>query len=108
MIKRVTLRKDLIINIYTIGIEPYGESILFTINDGDNILFTGIIDYYNKDNIILDLLNSLSINHLNYLCITHPHLDHCKGIGQLIDMIDNQTIITLPEGILKYKNYYDK
>ncbi len=102
------LKNNLIVRIYTVGFNPEGESILFTINDGDYILFSGLIDcFIPESNYLLKLFVDLKIKKLNYLCITHPDFDHCIGIQNIIAKIDKNTKIVVPSKIFDFMDQYD-
>lgn len=102
------IKNNLILRVYTIGFDPKGESILLTINDGDCILFAGLIDCFITDNnYIINLFDKLNIVHLDYLCITHPDYDHCVGLSSIMDKIDFKTKIAIPNRIFDFMEQYD-
>lgn len=84
-------------HVYTFGNEPYGESILFTIEIENKISFSGLIDAFIKeDNQLLKKINELGITELDYFCLTHPDTDHCKGLEKILDLLTEKTIFTYP------------
>lgn len=108
MHKNFIIKNDLFFKIYTVGYDPCGESILFTICDGSQVLYSGLVDSFkdNNKNLTLELLNSLNITELDYLCITHPDFDHCYGISDLEDRISKNTTLVLPQNMILFKDDY--
>ena len=94
------------INIFTIGYTPEGESIVFIIWSGKNILYTGVIDSFEKDGInqTRKLLDDLGINKINMLCWSHPDEDHSKGFRQLFDLLDKNSVFVIPNNVVSYKD----
>lgn len=108
MDKNIFIKEKLLLKIYTIGFEPKGESILFTICDGNNILFSGLTDcYIDEDETLIKLLDRLKISNLDYFCITHPDNDHCLGIQRIMDKLSSSTTVVLPSRIFDFTDCYD-
>lgn len=67
---------------------------VLNVGDGDNIVIQfpevngtrkfAIVDCYNQ-NKTLDYLNKLGATELEFICATHPHYDHIKGIPKLLE-----------------------
>lgn len=67
---------------------------VLNVGDGDNIILQfpeingqrkyAIVDCYNEDKT-LAYLNKLKVNELEFICATHPHYDHIKGIPKLLE-----------------------
>jgi ribonuclease BN (tRNA processing enzyme) len=99
---------NLFLTIYLIGYSGEGESILFTISSTkpeNRLFYIGIIDSYAKNdiNITIDLLKKLLDKYnlknkkLDFLCWTHPHDDHTKGmVGILKKYCNTKTLISTP------------
>ena len=99
---------DLYLRVYTLGFDPKGESILFTICDDNKVIYSGLIDcYMDTSDKILTLFDELNIDSLNYLCITHPDSDHCVGVEKLKKYISNITKVVIPNGVFEYLDNYD-
>lgn len=100
---------NLFLTIYLIGYSDEGESILFTITSkkpGDRLFYIGIIDSYAKNNIniTIELLEKLANKYntknkkVDFLCWTHPHDDHTKGMAKIIKKYcDSTTLIATPD-----------
>jgi beta-lactamase superfamily II metal-dependent hydrolase len=64
-----------------------GESIVIQLPDGR----WGVVDCYARSpddpssNPTISLLREQGAGELEFLCLTHPHDDHFRGIGQLLD-----------------------
>lgn len=58
---------------------------------GDNVM---LIDAGNNsdDKIILDYLNKLNIDQIDYFILTHPHEDHIGGADTIINEIDIENV----------------
>ena len=100
-------------NVYIIGYETQGESILFTIENDYGIAYSGVIDCFEKDNFneTINLLDELNINKLDILCWTHPHEDHTKGMDKLIKLYTSErTKLIYPANVynIKQENEYTK
>lgn len=109
MLNSYILKNNLVVRVYTIGFDPMGESILFTINDGNNVIFSGLIDcFIDGNDYITKLLKKLKIKKFNYFCITHPDYDHCAGISNIINMLDNNTKVVIPSRIFDFMDDYDE
>lgn len=84
--------------IYTIGYEPMGESIIFFIIGDNNILFSGVIDCYEKENInkTVEILKEKDVESLDFICLTHPDIDHCTGLEKILERANQKTYIIYP------------
>ena len=105
-IKFVEKVGNLYLEVYLLGYPGQGESILFlikTIEDKDVILYSGVIDSYenNGTNKTIELLECLNIKKLNFLCWTHPDIDHSLGIDTILQRYTNkETRVVLPDALL--------
>ena len=65
----------------------HGDSLLVEI-DSDDKTYRGVIDCHlpdqNADSPTLSHLKINNINHLDFVCLTHPDYDHYSGLHQLI------------------------
>ncbi|WP_017416628.1 hypothetical protein [Clostridium tunisiense] len=99
--------KDLFIEVYLIGYNSAGESILFlikSITPEEKIIFSGVIDCYEEKGInkTIELLNSFNIDKINFLCWTHPDEDHSIGIDKILDnYTDENTRIIIPQALVE-------
>lgn len=86
-----------------IGYQSQGESIVIRCYDNakKQSIYCLVIDSYKLQdrNITKELLeNDYQIRHIDFLCWTHPHIDHSKGLEDLIETFcDKHTIYILPE-----------
>ncbi|GKX66203.1 hypothetical protein [Inconstantimicrobium mannanitabidum] len=105
--------KDLFLEIYLIGYNSAGESILFLIrseNPEKQIIFSGVIDCYeeNKINKTIELLDKFNIEKIDFLCWTHPDDDHSIGIDKIFDKYsDKNTRIIIPQSLLELSDKLD-
>jgi len=76
------------------NIGPYSLCIhVLNVGDGDNIIIQspevagnrlyGIVDCY-KPGKTIKYLDKLEVNELEFVCATHPHFDHIRGIPALL------------------------
>ena len=92
----------LIIETYIIGYKNEGEAILFFIRADGGISFSGLVDCFCSDEIdkIKDILEENRVRKLDFICWTHPDLDHSKGLKNIIDKyVSEKTCIWIPEGV---------
>lgn len=70
-----------------IGYKQQGESIVFYILADGKIVYSGLIDCYkiNKRNYVAEFLNEKGIKELDFVCWTHPHDDHTKGLDEIFN-----------------------
>lgn len=90
----------LTIRIFVIGYKDEGEANLVFFLDGDVVIFSMIIDCYEKDglNLTQDILNLYKIKDLDFACWTHPHDDHSPGFGKVISQcLGKKTRVYLPD-----------
>src|SRR5271157_4972368 len=73
-----------ILRIYAIDVEG-GKATLYVSPSGESMLIdTGYADYDNRDaNRIAAAAASASVKRIDYLVITHYHVDHAGGVPQL-------------------------
>ncbi len=90
------------------------ELYFFNVGHGDSIAIKfpnnewGIIDcnrnINHKEPNVLTFLKSKNVKHLNFLCITHKHEDHFKGVDVLVDYFkDNIDTLILPNKTISGK-----
>ena len=89
----------LILDTYLIGYKDCGESIVFIIYADGNIVYSGVIDCYEYNNLnkTIEILNQHNIDNLDLICWTHPDEDHSIGIDSIIDLYAGEnTKVYLP------------
>ena len=98
-----TKSSKIFFNIDLIGYKNTGESIVLSITDDfDKILWCGIIDCFcykghNKTKKLLKDYGYGSNKSINFLCISHPDLDHIKTISEILDdFCSEESMILLP------------
>lgn len=98
----VYFEKHLVVETYIIGYKNEGESVLFFIRADGAISFSGLVDCFRLDDVdkVKDILEDNEIFTLDFICWTHPDLDHSKGLKDIIDnYVSEKTDIWIPEGI---------
>ncbi|MFX1455822.1 MAG: MBL fold metallo-hydrolase [Promethearchaeota archaeon] len=50
-------------------------------------------------NLLKQCLDQLKINSIDYILLTHPHIDHAGGVGKLLNFFPHTEIICHPKGI---------
>ncbi|MGL5751410.1 MAG: hypothetical protein ACRCXT_12830 [Paraclostridium sp.] len=94
-----------------IGYQNQGESILFMLKDGENVVYSAVIDSYEADseNITINMLKELGVDKLDLLCWTHPHDDHSIGMECLLtDWIDSRSTVVYPNDLFKIDSELSK
>lgn len=86
MLRRIFFKDALELEIILIGYAKQGESVLFFVKDNDNVHYAGLVDCYKTKscNIVDDLLKENNVKTLDFVCWTHPHDDHSKGMDDII------------------------
>lgn len=86
-------------NIYTVGKDRYGlnEGSCFLIDSEKKVL----IESGNSlaVNTIVNDLSELGIQHLDYMMLTHIHMDHAGGAGFLLDRYPEAEVVVHGSGI---------
>lgn len=78
--------------ITVIGYRSQGESIIFRIVDEDRTKYCLVVDCYKfrSRNVTLELLKGkYHVPCINMLCWTHPHIDHARGLSELMTELCN-------------------
>lgn len=78
---------SLFFEVYLIGYESQGESIVFFLKSDTTVIYSGVVDCYTYQSInkTIDILKNENIKEIDFLCWTHPHDDHTLGLDELID-----------------------
>lgn len=85
--------------INVIGYRNQGESIVFFLKTDDRVAYAGLVDCYEdeSENVALELLEHKNVNHLDFVCWTHPHEDHTIGMTKILsEVCDYNTCFWLP------------
>ncbi len=69
-----------------------GDSILLKSGDSAALIDAGEKEYADT---VIDYIESLNIEKLDYIIATHPHSDHCGGLAKVIDSIECENFITV-------------
>lgn len=85
-----------------------GESVVIVIIADDIVKFCGIIDCYEKRSInkVVNILDSNKITKIDFICLTHPDIDHCIGWTKLLNKVDSRTKIIYPINLLVFTDKY--
>ena len=100
--KQVIVQNSLCLETYIIGYKHQGEAIVFFVKADGKVQFAGAVDSYNDrgKNITEEILTENNIKSLDFICWTHPDLDHSKGMKEIIDKYaSSNTNIWIPEGV---------
>lgn len=99
MIKDRLFNDKLEIEVNLIGYDNLGESIVFFIECDGRIDFVGVIDCYYRGNMnkTMELLDKAG--RCDFLCWTHKHTDHSKGIAEILQFCDESTGIYITPSV---------
>ena len=93
---------NLFLEVYLIGYKNSGESIvLFVKNELREALWCGVIDCYtyknhNKTRKLL-MENGYGNKKIDFICISHPYIDHVKSISNIInEFTSDKTMFLMP------------
>ena len=48
--------------------------------------------------LLIDAITALGVDHLDYICLTHIHLDHAGAIGHLVRHFPDALVVCHPKG----------
>ena len=100
MSKTKLFSHSLLLELYLIGYPNQGESVVFLVRTDNVVAYVGVVDCYQYDSInkTVEILNNEHIDKIDFLCWTHPHDDHSKGIDAILDhYCDSNTKIWLTD-----------
>lgn len=99
------VKEQLNIEVYTIGYEPMGEGIVIKLIIDDCTAFCAIIDCFELKNLN-KTLEIIKDEKIDLICMTHPDLDHCKGLDEVLKLSNSDTKILYPQNVFtkKYNN----
>jgi beta-lactamase superfamily II metal-dependent hydrolase len=101
--------EKLIFEVHVIGYENLGESIVLFLRADDKIVFSGMVDCYEQDSInqSVEVLKEFNCTHLDFVCLTHPHMDHVKGFRFVLEnYCDKDTVFYVSPFHTYEKNKY--
>lgn len=90
---------NFLVRIFVIGYKNEGESNVVLFFDGDNVVFSMIIDCFKKEdlNLAFELLVKYGVKKIDLAFWTHPHDDHSPGFDEIIsNFLSPKTIVYLP------------
>ena len=96
------IRNELKVEVYTVGFEPMGESIVVKIKMDKITMFCFVIDYYETEDE-KPILQLIKDEQIDLICITHPDLDHCLGLEKVLQLATKDTIILYPDKMIEKK-----
>lgn len=108
---KIFFDKNLYFILYTVGYHSEGECIIFFVFANDMICYSGLIDCYESisKSVVVDILKKNGIRKLNFICWTHPHDDHTKGMSKILDnWCDKNTQFFIPEIPIQSYNLYSE
>lgn len=107
--RKLLFDNSLEFEVNVIGYKGIGECILFFIKTNHKVAYAGLVDCYKTKNcdIVKLLMDSENVERLDFVCWTHPHDDHTKGLEEMIEKFcDSATIFwatdILPENYSLY------
>ncbi len=68
-----------------IGYHDQGESVVFFIKTDGMVAYTGLVDCYKTEeqNAVKMVLEKERIKKVDFVCWTHPHDDHTRGLDEI-------------------------
>ena len=90
---------NFLVRIFVIGYKNEGESNIVLFFDGDNVIFSMIVDCFKKKdlNLASNLLLQYGVKKLDLAFWTHPHDDHSSGFDEIISkFLGPKTIVYFP------------
>ena len=96
------IKDSLVVETYIIGYKSEGECILFFIKCNNTVVYAGMIDCFisGNTNLVETVLQREKVGCLDFICWTHPDLDHSKGLSYVIEKFTSEkTQIWIPENV---------
>lgn len=108
--RNILLNGRLSIKVYLVGYENIGESIVFFVCEDNRIVYSGVVDSYEKEyNKTVEILKENNVEKLDFICWTHPDEDHSLGIDILLkEFTSADTKVIIPESISGDEYAYNK
>lgn len=93
--------RNLSVQVYLIGYQTEGESILFLVKEKDTVVFSALIDSYELDglNKSMEILTQAGVTNLDFICWSHPDEDHTVGMLNILKRFCNKTCFLSPYGV---------
>lgn len=88
------------LDVYLVGYPYKGESVLFFLKSDEKLIYSGLVDCYEtkKTKRVHEILRKEDCSILNFICWTHAHDDHFRGMESIFkEYVNEKTIICLPE-----------
>lgn len=79
-----------------------GEAIVVRLPNGDVGVVDGCCD---RDDPVLELVRSLNVGRLSFVCMTHPHDDHFKGLDAILKEYSDRIDSIWENGAVTARNY---
>lgn len=108
---KFAFNESLVIETYVVGSKKQGESIVIIIKADAKVCFSGVVDSCKNQcfDKVKDILAFNHIKELDFICWSHPDLDHSYGIDDFIkDYSSERTNIWFPEGLENSNQDYCK
>lgn len=90
----ISSRENLRMVVYVLGRPAQGEMIVTLLKDNDEVKFSILTDcYLSVSRHVKKFTNwckTIGVNHFDAMIFTHPDIDHCTGICDLIEEMDTE------------------
>lgn len=85
--RKIFFKQSLEFEISLIGYKQQGECILFCIKADNKVVYIGLVDSYKTSSYdyVTTYMETNHINYFDFVCWTHPHDDHTKGLDEIIN-----------------------
>lgn len=78
--------------VYVLGRPTQGEMIVTTLQDGDEVKYSTLTDCFimsrRHAKVFANWCRSIGVSHFDVLIFTHPDVDHCLGVRELVAEMD--------------------
>ena len=95
----VASEDELVVHFIDVG---QGDSSFIELPNGDTMLIDAGTASYGDD--IIEYIESLGYQDIDYVVATHPHADHIGGMAEVIDAFDIETVY-MPKAVSTSKTY---
>lgn len=109
--RRLFYTDSLELEINLIGYKKQGEAILFFIKADKRVVYAGLVDCYKSSrcDAIRNVLKKENVKRLDFVCWTHPHDDHTRGLEEILnEFCDNKSVFWATDIITKDYELYSE
>lgn len=100
---RISSHDNLHMVVYVLGCPSQGEMVVTLIQDGDEVKYSILTDCYletpHQVKLFARWCRRIGVLHFDAMIFTHPDVDHCTGVSNLVNEMDSiySSLLFIPE-----------